>query len=366
MMRTALVALTVITIIGGVLAMRAHLGGRGQDGPNLQTDALYLEELRASVALQPDEVPGFNKARNSNVVPLGGKIFAQRLASPFAEHSPLHAKLQGVETIYFLQSLRRDGNGRAGRDPSFLEVTLMIYPGRDLAHDAGILTTESQTAPPGEPGMPEGSFTGLPVGEKSWATAPKSAEFSPGAKDANLVVWDNSIVIRVTISYSPVDPRARTMLFASIEDTDLEWAEYAVRLLLARTHYFLLSSGKSLTTVPVMVRDNRLEVKQTPEGVLLVPLKAMARALGGQVQENAGIYWLNAGGKWWTLPLGSRTILAGKQPVQQPPSNRMGAYRVMEPPEGSVNLRIPVLTWENEIWVDAEALGRIIGYPIQP
>lgn len=365
--RTVLVVgLIIAATLGGVLWMRGDSGQSGHSERDTHTsNASFMENLKGLIALQPNEIPGFDQARTAGDF-WGGKVFLRRLDIYGVDKAAKRAytKWKDIEAIYFLQSIQRNGRGRSAKAPCFLDVTLSIYPQRNVAQDASVLFTTSQMAQIGEAGMPEGSFTGLPLGEKSWATAPKSEGLSPYSKASDLIVWDDRVVLRITVDYPPQNPRARTLLFTEIKYPDLELAEYAARLLLARTCYVLLMQGKSLPSSPLTVNGRELEAKRTPQGILLAPLKATVQALGGQVEERLGVYRLSLNNKWWTLPLGARVILAGNQPEQQRSANAMGAHEWIAPNRQSVPLRIPILGWENEVWVDAEALGHIVGYPL--
>lgn len=360
------VGLTIAATLGGVLWMRGDSGqSRRSERDTHSSNAFLMENLKGLIALQPNEIPGFDQARTVGGLS-NGKVFLRRLDIYGVDKATKRAytKWKDIEAIYYLQSIQRNGGGRSGKSPCFLDVTLSIYPQRNVAQDASVLFTTSQMAQIGEPGMPEGSFTGLPLGEKSWATAPKSEGWSPYSKASHLIVWDDRVVVRITVDYPPQNPRARTLLFTEIKYPDLELGEYAARLLLARTIYALLTQGKSLSSLRLTVNGRQLEAKRTPQGISLAPLKATVQALGGQVEERLGVYRLSLNNKWWTLPLGARVILAGNQPEQQLSANAMGAHELVAPNRQSVPVRIPILGWENEVWVDAEALGYIAGHPL--
>ena len=88
--------------------------------------------------------------------------------------------------------------------------------------------------------MPQGSWTELPIGEKSWATAPKAEKPAPGVGTASFVVWDDRLALRVIIDYQPIDPKAKTAIFLPVADEDLRLGELAARLILAKASLGLL------------------------------------------------------------------------------------------------------------------------------
>lgn len=173
------------------------------------------EETMRAAALAAGEVPGFS-AQGSIV-----------------EHKDTK---WGVKDTRLLQTLKREGTGVNGRKPTFIRIWAFLLPGADMAYE---LATEYAGTTPIVRGKPrlhshwlaEGSWSGLPIGEKSWESAPRTGGVS---LSASLVVWDGPLAFRIKMEQPPTDATARNLRFQPIAEEDLALAEYAARLLLSR------------------------------------------------------------------------------------------------------------------------------------
>ncbi len=295
-----------------------------------------MKLLNDFVALKPGEISGFD-----------ARTIVKREDTKW-----------GVAAVVLMQGLRRKGTGKPGRDPTEIGILLGVFPSREIAYEAALGFTVSQRYYPDGAGMPQGSWTGLPIGEKSWATAPKTG---PGVSfDSCLVVWDDKLALRVDISYPPLDPKARTLIFFPIEQEDLELGELAARLLLARGNLVLLG-WQELPKLRLVVNGTALEAKETKEGVALVPVGAVLQRLGGRVERRLGVFTCSWRGKRLTLPIGARKVLIGNWTYQ---TGKIGEKKLVGA-DGKVALSLPVLFDGQEVWVEGEGIAKALGIRVQ-
>ncbi|MEM2568228.1 MAG: hypothetical protein QXH20_07160 [Candidatus Bathyarchaeia archaeon] len=238
------------------------------------------------------------------------------------------------------QSLWRTGTGIPGKDPTEIVIRLHFLPNREIAYQVALSETVSQRIYPDGAGMPKGSWTGLPIGEKSWATAPKSGEVS---FTSNLVVWDDRLALRVIVRYPPLDPMARNLVFFPIEQQDLELGELAARLILTKANLVLLG-WKELPTVRLVANGKNLEAKKTKEGNIFVPVQATLREMGGKAERKLGVILASWKGKKVTLPIGARVMLVGKEKVA---------------------LNLPIVWDGEEAWVEGTGMAKGLGLALR-
>jgi len=313
-------SLILMTLLGVTLIGLNPLEGQRMD------EERALKLLKDFVALHPDEIPaGFSTK--------GGVAF--RTDTKW-----------GVVCLTLVQGLTRSGTGIPGRDPTDILIRLHLLPNREIAYQSAILDTTTQRAPIGEAGLPEGSFSGLPIGEKSWywALDPEKTKPGPGIGDATLVVWDDKLSLLIEVHYQPLGgPKAKTAIFLPIAREDLELGEWAARLILARAHLVLLG-WRDLPTVRLVANGKALEGKRTKEGAVFVPVQALLKELGGKVERKLGVIWASWGGKKVTTPIGARVLLVGK---------------------GKVALDLPVLWDGREGWVEAKGIAKALGLALR-
>ena len=302
-----------------------------------------MQWLRDFVALTSEEIPPF-ATRGGYAIQHKGRLF--HVGEP-------------ITTIQLRQELRRKGV-KPG-DPTEIRVMADICSNPNLAYKVAIARTESQFALPGQPGMPEGSWTGLPIGEKSWATASKASEPGPGLGSSVLVVWDNQLVAKLVIQYQPIDPKGRTALFPPAADEDLESGELAARLILARASLVLLG-WHELPKLQLVVNGSSLEARKHQRD-FLIPVATVFERLGGKVERRSGILVCSWRVKRVTLPIGSRVALVGRWRVEETSKNS-GVKRLVAA-EGKVPLSHPVLFDGKEFWVDGEGIAKALGLRVQ-
>ncbi len=313
------------------LVTLALLGGQPMKEEHL------MKLLKDFVALKPREISGFD-----------AHTVVQRVDTKW-----------GVTIVRLLQGLRRKGTGKPGRDPTEIGIWFEVCPSRDVAYEGALGFTTSQRIYPDGAGMPQGSWTGLPIGEKSWATAPGEGP-SNLATVARLVVWDDKLALRVDISYPPLDPMARTLIFFPIEQKDLELSELAARLLLTRGNLILLG-WQELPKLRLVVNRTALEAKETKKRIALVPVGAVLQRLGGRVERRLGVFTCSWRGKKVTLPIGARMVLVGNW------TYHIGGMREkrLKWAEGRVALSLPVLFDGQEVWVEGEGIAKALGIRVQ-
>ncbi len=320
-MRVASGVLVVACIMVGILSFGLLKG-------QTMSEERVMKLLKDFVALEPNEVTGFDTE--------GGVVRSWATG----------------KGVFLLQGLSRKGDDVRGKDPTEIRIRASLASDRNIAYQAAISETTSHLLYPDGAGMPQGSWTGLPIGERSWATAPKTRRVSPAS---NLVVWDDRLAMKVRVDYPPVDPKARNLVFYPIEQSDLELGEMAARLILAKAHYLLLD-GNNLPSCAVEVNGSAVSGRQTHEGVVLVPVKPVLERLGGRVEDRLGMLRCAWQGKEVTLPLGARVALVGSWKVQEV---QKGARKLSEAEQ--VSLSLPVVYDGRQAWVDARGLATALG-----
>ncbi len=269
------------------------------------------KQVMQDAEFSPEEVPGFD-TRNGVVNRVDTKW--------------------GVAATDLRQTLRRKGTRRPGKDPTEIEIWARLLPDRNIAYQAAVVLTATQFAPVGQPGMPEGSWTGLPVGEKSWTLPLKERN---RFNSASLIVWDGRLAVRVTVGYYP--PRAKFAL--SVDQTDWELGGYAARLLISKIKRRLLGS-RELPKVRLVVEGQNIEGAKTGEGAVLMPARATLKKLGQKTTGKLGVLTSSWKDQKVVIAVGARTLLIGKQKVPLP---------------------LPVLHEKEEMWVEGESLAKALG-----
>lgn len=274
-----------------------------------------MKLMKEFVALVPGEVPGFDTP--------GGVVE--------------RANTRWGASIRLLQGLSRKGqeNEKDGHE-AHIRIWTSLLPDRNAAYQIAVLYTTTQRAPIGEPGMPEGSWSGLPIGEKVWSRVPQSGE----APVADLTVWDERLAIHVSVEYHFV---SRWVKSVPISQSDLELGEMVARLILAKANLALLGWRDS-PKWRLVVNGAPLEARRVQEKSILVPLKAVVERLGGKIDKKAGVVYCSWRGQKVAFPLGARVVLVGGRKVP---------------------LSLPILYDGHEAWVDGEELARALQLEVQ-
>lgn len=276
-----------------------------------------MKLMKEFVALLPDEVPGFNTR--------GGIV--ERVNTKW-----------GVVGIDLLQGLYREERHRvAGRSSTHIRILASLLPERDTAYQVAVLFTESQLAPIGQPGMPEGSWSGLPLGEKVWSMVPKKIGEAP---IAHLTVWDDKIAVNVSVEYQRP---TKWIEFTPIDPLDLELGELAARLIITKANLVLLG-WRELPELRLVANGKTFEAKKSKEGVYFVPAKALLEEMGGKAERKLGVilaYWK---GQKVTLPIGAREMIVGKEKVA---------------------LSLPILWDGKEAWVEGAGFAKGLGLALK-
>jgi len=302
----------------------------------MDTQKPLIELIRQSVPWVTGEVKGFRAGQAA--------VYRLEVTRPpqfYNLVAPASSFVPG-EIIQYTQSLGRKGTEAESGKEAYIGIVLEVSPDSKLAYAGALYHTHTQASLV-PPSIPEGTFTGFPLGKKSWSAAPRKG--SGVSFTARLVVWDNLISMWVKVQYTPKDPLARNLEFSPIEPADLELGEQAARLALARTQWVLLNERSPLSSQPVMADGELLEARRTEGGRVLYPLKALVSALGGTVEEEKpGIYRVVHHGQVVTLPLGAYVLQAS------------GQMR---------SLALPVMMSGSEIWVEGGELTRALGLSVR-
>ncbi len=296
-------------IVSFVFVAICGLVGLKQLGGQTMSEEQAMKMMKEFVALAPGEVPGFETGRRA----------VERVNTKW-----------GVVSIDLLQRLyRKETDG----SEVHIKIWASLLPDRDTAYKVAVLFTTSQRAPIGQPGMPEGSWSGLPLGEKAWSMVPKQIGEAPVA---HLSVWDDRLAVGISVEYQRP---SRWVEFVPINRSDLELGELAARLILAKANLVLLG-WRELPTVRLVVNGKDLEGKKTKEGAVFVPVQALLKELGGRAERKLGVIWASWGGKKVVMPIGARVLLVGKEKVA---------------------LRLPILWDGREGWVEGEGIAKGLG-----
>ena len=297
--------------------------------------------LKDFVALTPDEMPNFTTKGGITFHPEGQK-----------------------DRLIFVQGLTRKIMGVPGKERTEIIVRLYLLPNREMAHEGAISLTTSQLIYPDGAGMPQGSWTGLPIGEKSWATAPDPKEPpAPGIGTAVLVVWDDRLTLEVIVNYQPIGgPKAKTAIFLPIAEEDLEAGELAARIILAKATLVLIG-WEQLPSLRLVVNGTSLRAKGS-QGSLFVPVGLVMKALGCEGERKGGIWIGHWRGKKVTFPIGARCIFVGDWTAEALRRGRSGVKRIKEV-EGKAGLKIPVLYDGRQVWVEGEGLAKALGLKLE-
>jgi hypothetical protein len=155
-------------------ALMNWVGGQTVD----EEQAMRL--MKELVALEPNEVPGFDTK--------GGIIHRVDLE----RGRELRRKRWGLDfgsvSIELYQTLSRPSTRGKGKDA--ITIRACLLPDRDTAYKRALTLVETRGFLPGAeaPGrLPKGSWTGLPVGEKSWRFVPEIGKTYAGVAPGGIL-----------------------------------------------------------------------------------------------------------------------------------------------------------------------------------
>jgi hypothetical protein len=300
-------------IVSSVFVAICGLVGLKQLGGQTMSEEQVMKMMKEFVTLAPGEVPGFETR--------GGIV--ERVNTKW-----------GLVNIRLLQRLHRketDGS------EVHIKIWANLLPDRDTAYKVAVLFTTSQRAPIGQPGMPEGSWSGLSIGEKVWFMVPKQIGESPVA---HLTVWDDRLAIHASVEYHrPLE----WIEFVPIDRSDLELGELAARLIIAKANLILLG-WHELPKVRLVANGKELEARKERSGQVFVPVRALMDAMGGKVERRHGVVTVSFGGKRVVMPIGAREIMVGKEKVK---------------------LSLPILWDGKELWVEGAGVAKGLGLALR-
>jgi len=294
-----------------------------------------MRMMKEFVALEPNEVPGFDtKGGIVNRVVLGkGRILL------------LGLELSGGVSIELYQTLSRPSTRGKGEDE--INIRACLLPDRDTAYKVALTLVVTQSFLPGAeaPGrLPEGSWTGLPIGEKSWRSVPEIGKIYAGiSPTVNLVVWDDRLAVRVCVRHPPIDPMARTLVFLPVEREDLELGEMAARLIVVKANLVLLG-WREIPKVRLVANGKEMEARKVREGLFLLPVSSLAKGMGWRFERRYGVAKVSFSGREVVLPMGSRELLVGGRRAK---------------------LALPVLWDGKELWAEGVSLAKGLGFALR-
>jgi len=288
-----------------------------------------MRMMKEFVALEPNEVPGFDtKGGIVNRVVLG-------------KGRRLGLELNGGVSIELYQTLSRPSSRGKGKDE--INIRACLLPDRDTAYKVALLMTWTQLSGT-LPGLPEGSWTGLPIGEKSWRSVPEIGKIYTGiSPTVNLVVWDDRLAVRVCVRHPPIDPMARTLVFLPVEREDLELGEMAARLIVVKASLVLLG-WREIPKVRLVADGKEMEARKVREGLFLLPVSSLAKGMGWRFERRYGVAKVSFSGGEVVLPMGSRELLVGGKRVK---------------------LALPVLWDGKELWAEGASLAKGLGFALR-
>ena len=251
-----------------------------------------------------------------------------------------HSSRKGALTVYRL----------------FLRKSPSVAENPSIAEKCALWMTFTQRVLPPEPGIPEGTFTGLPIGEWSRYSAPDPRPGTPPVREMGcaLTVYDSTIALYSSINYEIKVSGGRPGS-DRITDEDLLMAEYQARLILSAA-LLVENDFESMRRGEMAVGALRVPTRRTGDGVTLVPLARWAEAVGATVVSgvpgrgmfsggfvpvlpDSGVWTISRGGRTVVVPLAARALIVGSE---------------------RVNLPFPVVRSGGDVWIAVEGLRRAL------
>lgn len=224
------------------------------------------------------------------------------------------------------------------------------------AERRALVMTFNQRRLPPEPGFPEGTLTGLPLGEISWYTSESPLQGSPPIREMScgVVVYDSTIALRSSTHY-PIDASDGSPGSERITDEDLLMAEYQARLILSAA-LLVENDFDSMPRGEMTVGGSRVPTRRTADGATLVPLARWAEAVGATVASGAPGRGVFPGGFVPVLPnSGVWSVTRGDRTVIVPLAARAIIVETVR-----VDLPFPVVKSGDEVWVAVEAIAEAL------
>lgn len=271
------------------------------------------------------------------------KVAIRRGELSYVERQPVGTALfEDNKAPYLTQSLKFRRRGPVGEFRAEIAYVLAVEPDEAQAYRRAVGFAETQYAPRGTPGLPEGTHSGFPIGMRSWVYTPRGDKPGPSKENAVLVIHDGCLVLSVDVSYQPVDAKAKTGIFLPVTREDQERSEFVARLLLSRAH-MLLMNWEGLGTLRVQSGKASVPAKHTSAGVYIPVGVALQQHGGVFTWRKAGVFTASWQGKRVTIPVAARVLLIGKREVP---------------------LSAPVLYDGYEVWVEAQGVAQAFGWKL--
>ncbi|MCL6624232.1 MAG: hypothetical protein K6T17_06400 [Fimbriimonadales bacterium] len=260
--------------------------------------------------------------------------------------------------VGFRFELRRlQGDGRIG-------VGVGVFSNRLHAWLETLAVTLTNLAPILNPGLPEGSYSGLPMGVKVWSICSRKVPGGYLGPGSGLVAYDGYVVVTVGARQDPKDPMAASLEFEEMPAEMLVASEQVARLVMsAAPSEVTRFSGMPQTEV--LVNGTPCRVRITPDGIRLISLSDVAGASRGRLTQKHGVFTLQGRSHRLVFPLASYLCIVDGKEV--PAANR-GTFRHIHLKsagtdiEGGtrITLRFPVIQDEQGPWVDWQAIASYV------
>jgi hypothetical protein len=250
---------------------------------------------------------------------------------------------------------RQQGDG-------YTVVRVWVHSSRWDAWANALASTFTQLALPPQPGLPEGTHSGLPLGVKVWSFSPKKVpgEYL-GPPVSPLVAYDGLVVVEARAYRDPKDSMAATLEFEEVPDEVLVVSEQIARLAMSAA----LSEVVRFSAMPqteVLVNGTPCRMRTTPDGVRLISLSDVAVASRGRLTQKHGVFTLQGPSHRLVFPLTSYLCIVDGKEVPAKPRARPGIKPAGTDIEGGtrLTLRFPVIQDEQGPWVEWQAIASYV------
>ena len=218
-----------------------------------------------------------------------------------------------------------------------IRLLVHFYEYRDRAYVAAVSHVDTSSSPVGKPGFPAKAFSGMPLGESCWSSAPKGSKKTTISSNARLSLHDGRFCITLDIIYFPSSyDKAGYALFEPIPEQDLKVGEYLARMALSKAYMAFYDFNK-LQKINLQLGNAKVSAVKINEKLTLTPVKSVFNSLGWKMTEDYGVFKLTHRDKTITLPVGARKITIGKQQITTP---------------------LPIIYDGKEIWVEKNSLQK--------
>jgi hypothetical protein len=256
---------------------------------------------------------------------------------------------------------------RRPQGDGILQVGVGVWSSRLHAWLDALASTCTQLALPPQPGLPEGTYSGLPMGVKVWSVSWRKVPGRYLDPVSALVAYDGLVVVEALAYRDPKDSMAATLEFEEIPAEVLVASEQVARLVMSAA----LSEVMRFSAMPqteVLINGARCRVRTTPDGIQLILLSDVAMASRGRLTQKHGVFSLQVRSHQLVFPLASYLCIVDGKEVPAKPRALSGVFAGLPlKPAGTdieggtrVTLRFPVIQDEQGPWVDWQAIASYV------